>query len=493
MAEDYLEEFELNKVRQNPSFTPQVRQTMMADVKKSFFSGKKLSSWTTIINLSNNMIGSSILIFPLIFNEFGIVNAVCMLVVIMLISCKTCLLQIKHVKCNELDLPDTIKRILGRKWWVGYAWASFLFNFFIGVIYFLIMTHCFHSILDFSLQSYPFIRQQFLFYLPFTLGAIVFLLLAIDDLRILLIICKYGFIAIIIYVFYMVYLGTDRLIEKKFIFEKLKLYSWDISTLAGVFSLAFFVHNTAVTIVKSNLQQGKSSFNIFLSFLLTAGIYIVIGIFGMIAIPAEESEWENKNPQTVLDFFKSSWILIFVNFAIFIQLFSVLPFLWYVGRSQFLEVFYEDVPFPSLIFYLSNFLFCVFCIGIYLTQIKLTTLISLNGAITGYFMIYIIPINLHLTCLYHKTSSLGENLIKNIDFDFLDKEINSELVRRKEDNLIDNVRLSKLSLEVEDLQCASSHMTFLSRKKRKVNYVVYGIIATFGSLMAVNEIMKIFF
>lgn len=50
------------------------------------------------------MVGSSIMVFPIIFISGGIVTAFIIMLIIGLISMKTCLLEIEHFRPNEIDL-----------------------------------------------------------------------------------------------------------------------------------------------------------------------------------------------------------------------------------------------------------------------------------------------------------------------------------------------------------------------------------------------------
>ena len=112
---EFHENYEVNKIR-NSMLTSEAKKSRIQDLKKSFSDSPKNSSFKTIFNLSNCMVGSSIVVFPLIFSTSGVVTSLLVLIFMGVITCKTCLLEIVHFKVQELDFPDVVQRIMGRKW-----------------------------------------------------------------------------------------------------------------------------------------------------------------------------------------------------------------------------------------------------------------------------------------------------------------------------------------------------------------------------------------
>lgn len=70
----------------------------------------------TIFQLCNSMVGSGAIVLPVLANSFGIGNAVLIALIPMLVSLKSSLLLIKYNKPEEVDLPQTLERVLGKKW-----------------------------------------------------------------------------------------------------------------------------------------------------------------------------------------------------------------------------------------------------------------------------------------------------------------------------------------------------------------------------------------
>lgn len=512
-SENFQEEFELNQIRQNKKLLPQLRQSMLEETKRSFYHKKKNSSFKTILNVSNNMIGTSVLIFPLVFMRYGIINAACVLILMAIISCETCLLQIRHVKINEMDLPESIRRILGVKWFYSFVISSFIFNGFSVIIYFILMTHLLYAILEYFFvlgwdnpwiaSSAEFTFSKFsLQYAEIILAVIMVFLHSITNLRYLLAFCQYGIIGIFIYVVFLFYKAIENIMAGNVVSQNIKYVSSDISTLAGIFSLAFFCHNNLITIVKTNQYPDKNSRDIKISFILTSGLYLFIGMFGAVAIAGIPISYR---PELVLDYFGSNIWTIFIDFLIFSQMVSVSPLNWYIGRTQLVELIFGNNPTPKLVIFLINVLFVIICLAVDLLKIEVTLIISLNGALCGYIMLYIIPIKLHLNCLYdsHEQNDVvynGEVLMRNFDYEYMNSMespsiyLKKKIDDQKERSLIDELKMSKLigfEVEKHGNGCKSAHLTMIKQTPKGSRYLIYGLIAMFGAVIAIWEIVNI--
>lgn len=66
--------------------------------------------------------------------------------------------------------------------------------------------------------------------------------------------------------------------------KPVKLFSSDILTTLGVFSMSYFVHSFAVPIFRNSASPQHTSRDLKLSFLLSSFMYSFMGIFGAIAI-----------------------------------------------------------------------------------------------------------------------------------------------------------------------------------------------------------------
>jgi sodium-coupled neutral amino acid transporter 9 len=91
--------------------------------------------------------GSTILVLPVLFFQNGIISALVVSFIIAIISAKTTSLLIVHNKDEEvlsklktnfilqLDLPDTLLRVLGMRWKKGFIYSTVLSLWLTGMIY----------------------------------------------------------------------------------------------------------------------------------------------------------------------------------------------------------------------------------------------------------------------------------------------------------------------------------------------------------------------
>ena len=371
------------------------------------------------------------------------------------------------------------------------------------------MTHLLYAILEYFLVlgwddpliafGTDFTFSKFsLQYIEIILALMMMLLYSINSLRYILVICQYGIIPIFIYVVFLFYQGLQNIVAGNVIIQNLKFLSSDIANLAGIFSSAFFIQNNLITIVKTNQNPEKIGRDVVLGFVLTGCVYWFIGLLGALAIAGLDIE---TTPQLVLDYFGNNFLTIITEFLIFFQLLSVSPLNWYIGRTQMLEVLFGNNPTPKFYFYLINLLFVLTCLAVDLLRVNVTLIISLNGAVCGYLLLYLIPIKLHLNCLYdlHDKDLIfnGEILMKDYDSGYLGPESPVSLFKRKSDDqieraLIDQLKMSKLiGLEVEQNGCKSAHLTMIKQTPKISRYIIYGTIALFGVVIGIWELIDL--
>lgn len=72
MQTEYQETFEVNQIKNSMLLTPEAKRTKIHEVKKSFANRSKNSSIKTIFSICNTMVGSAIVVYPIIFGKSGI-------------------------------------------------------------------------------------------------------------------------------------------------------------------------------------------------------------------------------------------------------------------------------------------------------------------------------------------------------------------------------------------------------------------------------------
>jgi len=82
-----------------------------------------------IFNIANTMMGSALLVMPINYYTTGMLSGVLAAGIIGYLSFKTANLIILHSLPEEIDYPEAINRILGKRWEVFYNALSLILLF----------------------------------------------------------------------------------------------------------------------------------------------------------------------------------------------------------------------------------------------------------------------------------------------------------------------------------------------------------------------------
>lgn len=112
-----------------------------------------------------------------------------------------------------------------------------------------------------------------------------------------------------------------------------------------------------------------------------------------------------------MDFFNAKHpLVIVVEFALVFQLFTVAPILAYCARTQFLNLVMKNPKPPGVPPHLVNIFMAISCLIPQMFNVDPSVVIAWDGALCGFFLIYLIPINLHLKMLYGDKNELRRSL-----------------------------------------------------------------------------------
>jgi sodium-coupled neutral amino acid transporter 9 len=101
-----------------------------------------------------------------------------------------------------------------------------------------------------------------------------------------------------------------------------------------------------------------------------------------------------------------------------VHLFSAFPIFNYLSRNQILLSFYPDGGYPKWLFYGYTVVYLFACLAAQLANFNPGTVIcnyhinniAFDGAVCGFFMIYIVPISLHMKCYYSDATLVEDSL-----------------------------------------------------------------------------------
>jgi amino acid permease len=95
------------------------------------------------------MIGTGILVYPLLYKNNGMIMSQIIVTLIGLISYKTAELCIIHTKSDEDDLTKVVKRQLGNTWHKVYCITGGMYLALTGGVYYLLILNTLYSQINF--------------------------------------------------------------------------------------------------------------------------------------------------------------------------------------------------------------------------------------------------------------------------------------------------------------------------------------------------------
>ncbi len=85
------------------------------------------------------MIGSSMIVFPILFIKDGLISSLLALFIVCIIQYMTCRLLVIHNRPDEGNFNKQILRILGYKWYVFNSLVNITLLFFVCIGYYLLI------------------------------------------------------------------------------------------------------------------------------------------------------------------------------------------------------------------------------------------------------------------------------------------------------------------------------------------------------------------
>ncbi|XP_067340294.1 neutral amino acid transporter 9 isoform X3 [Channa argus] len=115
--------------------------------------------------------------------------------------------------------------------------------------------------------------------------------------------------------------------------------------LTGVLTLAFFIHNCIITLMRSNKNQDKNVRDLSVAYILVGLTYLYVGVLIFAAFPSPPLSKDCIEPN-FLDNFPSSDVMVFVARTLLLfQMITVYPLLGYLVRVQTMgQIFGNHYP-----------------------------------------------------------------------------------------------------------------------------------------------------
>ncbi|XP_066507062.1 neutral amino acid transporter 9 [Hoplias malabaricus] len=169
--------------------------------------------------------------------------------------------------------------------------------------------------------------------------------------------------------------------------------------LTGVLTLAFFIHNCIITLMKSNRHQENNVRDLSLAYILVGLTYLYVGVLIFAAFPSPPLS-KDCLEANFLDNFPSSdvWVFVARTFLLF-QMTTVYPLLGYLVRVQLMgQIFGEHYP-----SFVHVFLLNVIIVGSGVLMARfypnIGSIIRYSGATCGLALVFVFPSLIHMMAL----------------------------------------------------------------------------------------------
>uniref|UniRef100_A0A8C9A2C5 Neutral amino acid transporter 9 n=1 Tax=Prolemur simus TaxID=1328070 RepID=A0A8C9A2C5_PROSS len=430
----------------------------------------KNTSLVTIFMIWNTMMGTSILSIPWGIKQAGFTTGMCVIILMGLLTLYCCYRVVKSrtmissVDTTTWEYPDVCRHYFGS---FG-QWSSLLFSLvsLIGamIVYWVLMSNFLfntgkfifnfiHHINDTDTvlstnNSNPVIcpsagnggqpdNSSMIFYandteiqlfekwwnksntVPFYL---VGLLLPLLNFKSPSFFSKFNILGTVS-VLYLIFLVTLKAVHLGFHLE----FHWFIPTeffvpeirfqfpqLTGVLTLAFFIHNCIITLLKNNKNQENNVRDLCIAYLLVTLTYLYIGVLVFASFPSPPLS-KDCIEQNFLDNFPSSDTLSFIaRIFLLFQMMTVYPLLGYLARVQLLGHVFGDI-YPS-VFHVLILNLIIVGAGVIMACFypNIGGIIRYSGAACGLAFVFIYPSLIYIISLYHEERLTWPKLIFHV-------------------------------------------------------------------------------
>nr|XP_033787105.1 sodium-coupled neutral amino acid transporter 9 isoform X2 [Geotrypetes seraphini] len=184
--------------------------------------------------------------------------------------------------------------------------------------------------------------------------------------------------------------------------------------LTGVLTLAFFLHNCVITLLKNNRNQAKNVRDLSVAYFLVGLTYLYVGVMIFVAFPSPPLS-KDCIQQNFLDNFPSNDIMsFFARIFLLFQMTTVYPLLGYFVRVQLLGHIFGKA-YPS-IFHVLALNVTLVGAGVIVARFSpnIGGIIRYSGATCGLAFVFVYPALIHLISQYHKGELKWPSLIFHV-------------------------------------------------------------------------------
>ncbi|XP_045349432.1 sodium-coupled neutral amino acid transporter 9 isoform X4 [Leopardus geoffroyi] len=365
----------------------------------------KNTSLVTIFMIWNTMMGTSILSIPWGMKQAGFTTGMCVIMLMGILTLYCCYRVVKSramissVDTTTWEYPDVCRYYFGS---FG-QWSSLLFSLvsLIGamIVYWVLMS------------NFLFNTGKFIFNFIHHINDTDAVLSTNDS--------NPGTVSVL----YLIFLVTLKAIRLGFHLE----FHWFMQTeyfvpeirfqfpqLTGVLTLAFFIHNCIITLLKNNKNQENNVRDLSIAYMLVTLTYLYIGVLVFASFPSPPLT-KDCIEQNFLDNFPSSDILSFIaRIFLLFQMMTVYPLLGYLARVQLLGHVFGDI-YPS-IFHVLILNLIIVGAGVVMACFypNIGGIIRYSGAACGLAFVFIYPSLIYIISLHQEDRLTWPKLIFHV-------------------------------------------------------------------------------
>ncbi|XP_075919886.1 neutral amino acid transporter 9-like isoform X4 [Petromyzon marinus] len=174
-------------------------------------------------------------------------------------------------------------------------------------------------------------------------------------------------------------------------------FNVNFPVMSGVLTLAYFIHNCVITLLKNNRHAHHNVRDLAVGYLLVGSTYLYVGSVVFICFPSLPPLSKRCIEQNFLDNLPSDdFMAVAARIFLLFQLTTVYPLLAYMVRVQLLTHFFGD-PYPSLLHVLGlNVLLVLLGVLVARFYPNIGSIIRYSGALCGLVFVFVFPCLIHL-------------------------------------------------------------------------------------------------
>ncbi|EDQ89189.1 uncharacterized protein MONBRDRAFT_32391 [Monosiga brevicollis MX1] len=394
--------------------------------------GGEQSSVVTILSMWNTMMGSSVLTMPWAIDQAGFGLGIFAMILMATVSYYTCTIVLSagqggRINGEDVEFAEVVLRFLGKRYYVVAVIFSVLTIVGAAIAYWVLMSGFLYTVVDYfhdpsgsipANSTHPSNHTAVLAdallgasdgtdstwghywsreLVPIYLIAILFPLINFKSLTFFTKFNSLGVVSIIYILFFVLFTFFDGEHYQNspaggVHFHNVEEWRSGVMALCGVSSLAFFIHNGCLSIMRNAAEPKHNQRDLLLAYILVCLTYLLVGVLYYISYAGNKDGINNNFLQ---DFHKTDKNFIFsliAQLCLLLQMITVFPLLIFIVRFQVMSTFFNGNVWPSFGHVLGlNVMITTVCVLVAIFYPHIGDILRYTGAICGCVYIFALP------------------------------------------------------------------------------------------------------